>query len=138
MKTAMNIPHRHSARGFILITVLFLIAVIVVMVVTMSTMTSVQNLTTMYSLQQARGYAASRSGLEYAIQRALDAGECLAGPSVIALPGISFNVSTNCTANAGINEAGNLSTVYQITATAVTGSFGSVGYVTRTVRASVN
>lgn len=138
MKTVMNIPHRHSSRGFILITVLFLIAVIAVMVVTMSTTTSVQNLTTTYSLQQARAYAAARSGLDYAIQRAVSVGECLAGPAALTLPGIYFTVNTNCTSTAGINEAGNISTVYQIVSTATTGTFGSVGYVTRIVRASVN
>ncbi len=138
MKTAMNIPHRHSSHGFILITVLFLIAVLAVMIVVMSTTTSVQNITTTYSLLQARGYVAAHSGLDYAIQRAISASECLSGPATVTLPGISFNVSTSCSSTTGINEAGNLSTVYQITATAVTGTFGSVGYVTRTVRASVN
>lgn len=134
----MIMINKQRSHGFILITVLFLIAVLSVMVVVMSITTSVQNLTTTYSLQQVRGYVAARSGLEYAIQRAISVSECLAGPAVVTLPGISFNVSTSCTSTAGINEAGNLSTVYQIRATASTGVFGAAGYVVRTVRASVN
>ena len=125
-----------TTRGFILITVLFLIAVLGVMAIVMSTTTSVQNLTTMYSLEQARGYAAAKSGLEYAIQRAADAGECLAGPSAVTLPGSSFSVNTTCT-SVVVNESGTNSTVYQISSTATTGAFGNIGYVTRTVRSAV-
>jgi len=134
----MNSMHKQQASGFILITVLFLITVLASMAVVLSSTTSVQNITTVYSLQQARGFVAAKSGLEYAIQRALSAAECLAGPSAVALPGIDFTVSTNCTSVPGINEAGNITTVYQISATATTGTFGNVGYVTRTIRAQVN
>ena len=133
----MKTMRRQQSRGFILITVLFLISVLAVMAVVMSSTSSVQNFTTLYSLQQARAYAAAKSGLEYAVQRALDAAECLAGPSAVNLPGINFNVATSCTSVPGINEAGNITTVYQISSTATTGTFGNVGYVTRTVRAMV-
>lgn len=132
----MNSIPGHKPHGFILITVLFLIAVLAVMAVTMSSTTSVQNLTTVYSLEQARGYVAAKSGLEYAIQRAVDAGECLAGPSTVIFPGIDFNVTTSCTSTV-VNESGTNSTVYQISSTATTGTFGNVGYVTRTVRSMV-
>ena len=130
--------HKQQSRGFILITVLFLITVLAVMAVVMSSTSSVQNYTTLYSLQQARGLAAAKSGLEYAVQRATSAAECLAGPSVVILPGIDFGVSTSCTSVAGINEAGNITTVYQISSTATTGTFGNTGYVTRTLRATVS
>ena len=132
MKT---LPIKKSC-GFILITVLFLIAVLGVMAVVMSTTTSVQNLTTMYSLEQARGFAAAKSGLEYGVQRATAAGACTNGG--ITLPGINFTVTISCTSVPGINEAGNITTVYQISSTATTGTFGDVGYVTRTVRGSVS
>lgn len=128
---------KKQASGFILITVLFLITVIAVMVVVMSSTISVQNFTSLYSLQQVRGFAAAKSGLEYAVQRALGSAECLAGPSAVTLPGIDFSVNTSCSAVPGINEAGNITTVYQISSTATTGTFGAVGYVTRTVRAVV-
>ncbi len=133
----MKTMRRQQSCGFILITVLFLISVLAVMAVVMSSTSSVQNFTTLYSLQQARAYAAAKSGLEYAVQRALDAAECLAGPSAVNLPGINFNVTTSCTSVPGINEAG-ITTVYQISSTATTGTFGNVGYVTRTLRAMVN
>jgi MSHA biogenesis protein MshP len=130
--------HKQQSRGFILITVLFLITVLAVMAVVMSSTVSVQNYTTLYSLQQARGFAAAKSGLDYAVQRAVVAAECLVGPSVVTLPGIDFTVNTSCSSVPGINEAGNITTVYQISSTASTGTFGNVGYVTRTLRATVN
>lgn len=129
----------NQSKGFILVTVLFLIAVIALMAVVMSTTSSVQNLTTVYSLQQSRAFFAARSGLEYGVQRAavpLGAGVCTNG--AITLPGIDFNVTISCASVPGINEAGNLSTVYQITSTASTGTLGGVGYVTRTVRSTVS
>jgi len=127
---------KQQARGFILITVLFLIAVLTVMAVVMSSTTAVQNYTTLYSLQQARGFAAAKSGLEYGVQRATVAGVCT--NSGITLPGINFTVTISCVSVPGINEAGNITTVYQISSTASTGTFGNVGYVTRTLRAMVN
>ena len=127
---------RQQARGFILITVLFLIAVLAVMAVVMSSTTSVQNINTTYSLQQARAFAAARSGLGYGIQRAVSANACTSS-SGVTLPGVSFNVTVSCSATV-VNEAGISSTVYQIASTASTGTFGNVGYVTRTVRATVN
>ena len=107
-----------------------------VMAVVMSTTSSVQNFTTVYSLQQTRAYFAAKSGLEYGIQRAVSAGVCTNG--AIALPGVSFNITVSCTPSAVINEAGVLSTVFQLSSTASTGTLGDVGYVTRTVRTMVN
>jgi len=133
---SMKTKPLQRSRGFILITVLFLIAVLAVMAVVMSSTSSVQNFTTLYSLQQARGYAAAKSGLDYGVQRAVSAATCTNG--VIALPGIDFTVTVSCTSVPGINESGTISTVYQITSTATTGTFGNVGYVTRTVRAAIN
>lgn len=126
----------NRSKGFILVTVLFLIAVVAVIAVVMSTTSSVQNLTTVYSLQQGRAYFAARSGLEYGIDRAVTAGVCT--NSGITLPGIDFNVTISCASVPGINEAGNITTVYTISSTATTGALGNVGYVTRTVRATVN
>jgi MSHA biogenesis protein MshP len=135
----MNIEARKHSHGFILITVLFLLAVLAVMAVVMSITSSVQSFTTVYSLEQARGFAAAKSGLEYGIQRAVvppGAGVCTNGG--IVLPGINFTVTISCVSVPGINEAGNITEVYQISSKATTGALGNVGYVTRTVRATVN
>lgn len=135
-KYAMKTIDTNRSNGFILVTVLFLIAVVAVMAVVMSTTSSVQNLTTVYSLQQARAYFAAKSGLEYGIDRAVNAAVCT--NSAITLPGISFNVNISCASVGGINEAGNISTVYTLSSTATAGTLGEIGYVTRTVRTTVN
>jgi len=135
----MNIKIKKQSDGFILITVLFLISVIAVMAVTMSSTSSVQNFTTLYSLEQARGFAAAKSGLEYGIQRAtIPPGAGVCTNSGITFPGINFTVTISCTSVSGINEAGNMSEVYEISSRAETGTFGNVGYVVRTARATVN
>lgn len=136
MKGDMRKMSKKQSGGFILITVLFLVAVLATMAVVMSSTSSVQNLTTMYSLQQARAYAAARSGLEYGVQRTVTAATCT--NSGITLPGVNFTVTISCSSVAGINESGVLSTVYTITSTATTGTLGNIGYVTRTVRSVVN
>lgn len=126
--------HNKATQGFILVSVLFLIAVIAVMAVVMSVTASVQNFTTVYSLQQARAFSAARSGLDYAVQRAVNAAACTNGGLV--LPGINFTVTLSCT-SVPVNEGGMITTVYTITSVADTGTFGNLNYVTRTVRASV-
>ncbi len=132
----MNSRPQPQPRGFILITVLFLIAVRAVMGVVMSSTTSVQTITSMYSLQQARALAAAQSGLEYGVQRTVSAASCTNGG--ITLPGVNFTVTVACTSVGGINEAGTISPIYTLSSTATTGTFGNVGYITRTVRAVVN
>lgn len=126
--------HNKEAQGFILVSVLFLIAVIAVMAVVMSATSSVQNFTSVYSLQQARAFSAARSGLDYAVQRAQDASVCTNGN--LALSGINFTITLACS-SVPVNEAGVITTVYTITSTASTGTFGNLNYVVRNVRASV-
>ncbi len=123
-------------KGFILVSVLFLVVVLGAIAVVMSSTTGVQQFTNVYSIQAARAYFAARSGLEYAIDRATTAGACTNGN--VALAGINFTVNVSCASTAGIDEAGNLSTVFIITSTASTGSLGSVNFVTRTVRTTIN
>lgn len=122
--------------GFILVTVLFLISVIAIIAITMSTTSSVQNFTNVYSLQQKRAYFAAKSGLEYGIERVISAGTCT--NAAISLPGVNFSVTVSCTSVPGINEAGVISAVYDLSATANTGTLGEIGFVTRTVRTSLS
>lgn len=129
----MKIPGK-KPQGFILVSVIFLITVIALMAVVMATTSGVQSFTTVYSLQQARAFTAAKSGLEYAVQRAVDASVCTNG--ALALPGINFTVTLSC-ASVPVNEAGVITTVYTISSTASTGTFGNLDYVIRTVRASV-
>jgi MSHA biogenesis protein MshP len=131
-----GIHNSSNARGFMLVSVLFLITVVAVAVAVMSTTVGVQHMSSVYSLQQARAFAAAAGGLDYGVQRATGSGVCTNGG--ITLPGIGFNITVSCVSTPGIDEAGNTTTVYQISSTASTGTFGSTGFVTRTLRASVN
>ena len=123
-------------NGFILVSVLFLVVVLGAIALVMSSTTGVQQFTNVYSIQASRAYFAARSGLEYAIDRATSAGACTNGN--VALAGINFTVNVNCTSTPGIDEAGNITTVFTINSTATTGTLGNINYVTRTVRATIN
>lgn len=62
---------------------------------------------------------------------------------LVSLGGLSWSniAKASCSPYAGgatFNEAGTITTVYQISSTATVGSFGNVSCVTRTVRAMVN
>ncbi len=131
----MNNPHQNHS-GFILISILFLIAVLAVIALVMSSTSTVQHFTNVYSIQASRAYFAARSGLEYATDRAVTAGACTNG--IIAMAGIDFTVNVSCVATAGINEAGNITTVFTINSTATSGTLGSINFVTRSVRATIN
>ena len=123
-------------KGFILVSVLFLVVVLGAIALVMSSTTGVQQFTNVYSIQASRAYFAARSGLEYAIDRATTAGACTNGN--VALAGIDFTVNVSCASTAGIDEAGNITTVFTINSTATTGTLGNINYVTRTVRATIN
>ena len=126
--------NKHS--GFILISILFLVAVLAVIAVVMASTSAVQHFTNVYSVQAARAYFAARSGLEYATDRAASAGVCTNGN--VTLAGVAFTVNVSCVATAGINEAGTTSTVFTISSTATSGTLGNIHFVTRSVRATVN
>lgn len=123
-------------KGFILVSVLFLVVVLGAIALVMSSTTGVQQFTNVYSIQASRAYFAARSGLEYAIDRATSAGACTNGN--VAMAGINFTVNVSCTSTAGIDEAGNITTVFTINSTATSGTLGNINFVTRTVRATVN
>jgi len=129
-----NCKHKH--HGFILISILFLVAVLAVIAVVMSSTSTVQHFTNVYSIQASRAYFAARSGLEYAIDRAASAGVCTNGN--VALAGIAFTVNVSCASTPGINEAGNITTVFTINSTATSGTLGNINFVTRSVRATIN
>ena len=129
-----NCKHKH--HGFILISILFLVAVLAVIAVVMSSTSTVQHFTNVYSIQASRAYFAARSGLEYAIDRAVTAGACTSG--TVVLTGIAFTINVSCAATVGINEAGNTTTVFTISSTATSGTLGNINFVTRTVRATIN
>ncbi len=126
-------------RGFSLITAIFLITVVAALVVYMVNLRGAQQTTLLYGVQGARAMQAARSGIEWGIYRALNNPGCPAATTLsfseAALSAFSVDVSCNQTAH---TEGATLVTVYQLTAIARSGTYGTLDYVQRRLQVTVS
>lgn len=127
--------------GFSLITAIFLLVVVAGLVVYMTNLRVVQQTTVVYGLQGARALQAARSGIEWGIARAIGSGTCAAAPppfSDAAFAG--FDISVQCTQTTHTEGAAPTGTIvtYRLLATASSGTYGTLDYVQRQIRASVS
>jgi MSHA biogenesis protein MshP len=135
-----------AARGFALVSALFLIVIVSLLAAVALRLSMGQQQTVTMALQQARALSAARSGIQWAAYNALKpVGASCAGATLnmteAALAG--FTVAVTCTAtpftDGGINPSTGVSTTYQsylIGATATRGTFGTAEFVQRVVRAT--
>ncbi len=126
--------------GFSLIAAIFLLTAVAVLVVYISNIRVVQQTTALYGVQGARAMQAARAGIEWGTYESLSAGGCLAPATfVIADPALAaFSVNVTCTATTHTEGAAPPVTTYQLTSTASSGTFGSLDFVQRLVRATVS
>lgn len=121
--------NRRSQGGAALIAAIFLIVVVASLsAFAIRTGMDQQHMSAL-SWLEVRADAAAYSGLEFASNRL--SGGAITCPSPITLPPASpgmagFSITLTC-----IDVSGGANTVYQITATAVQGNFGSSDYVQR-------
>jgi len=143
--------HGRSARGFALMTAIFLLVVLgafAAFAVSFSTNTAA---THALSVQGVRAYEAARAGLEWATYQLKDPNgtlapgatnlpACFTSPTTLSLPAAmgSFSVQVTCTrypatsATPSYHEEGNKrSAFYVVLSTATLGTAGSVDYVER-------
>lgn len=120
-------------RGFAVIAAIFLVVVLAALGAFMVTFSNTQHLTSAQDVQGSRAYWAARGGLEWGI--AIATGNCPASPTALDIDG--FTVEVDCKV-APYSDADAIN-LFRITATAkATGAaVGSVGYVERSVSASV-
>ncbi|MDH3388000.1 MAG: pilus assembly protein MshP [Gammaproteobacteria bacterium] len=128
-----------TQHGFTLVTAIFLLVAVAVLVVYMSNIRVVQQTTLLYGVQGARAMQAARSGIEWGIYRSLTDGACPAATSFTTLdPALSsFTISVTCGESTHVEGATSIK-AYQLTATASSGSFGSLDYVQRRMQATVS
>ena len=147
---------RASARGFALITAIFLLVILgsfAAFAVTFSTHSAA---THALSVQSARGYEAARAGLEWATYQVKDPNgtiapgatnlpDCFAAKT-LALPASmgGFTVQVTCTRYPAFSaspnfheEGGKRSVYYVVISTATFGAVGSVDYVERRLESRV-
>jgi MSHA biogenesis protein MshP len=130
-------------RGFTLITALFLLVVVALLSVYMINLRSVQQSTIVFGLQGARAMQAAQTGLEWGVYDAIN-NNCASAPStfnVVGVPALeSFSIQVTCVFSdhtEGTAPADTITT-YVLTSTAQTGTYGTLDYVYRSVRATVS
>lgn len=94
-----------------------------------------QQTTTTLSLQSVRAWYAATSGMEWAVYQVDNGGSCPTVPSSFTTEGFTITV-TACTAYP-VNEGADNYTLYDIQVVAERGSFGTVDFVSRRLRATV-
>lgn len=120
-------------RGFAAIAAIFLVVVLAALGAFMVTFSDTQHLTSAQDVQGSRAYWAARAGVEWGIASTVSA--CSALPTSLAIDG--FTVTVTC-AQSTYSDSDTVN-MFSITSVAyATGtSVGSVGYIERSVSASV-
>ena len=131
-------------QGFAAIAAIFLVVVLAALGAFMVTFSNTQQLTSAQDVQGSRAYWAARAGLEWGIgsvsavnpASAVVAATCNTA-TPLSIDG--FSVKVTCTGdNAPYSEGGVSKYVFQFTSIAKTaGSPGSIGYIDRSISASM-
>jgi MSHA biogenesis protein MshP len=128
------------ARGFSLVSAIFLMVVLVILGVSLVTISSVQHTTAAQMLQAARANYAARAGAEWVA--AQPGTWCAAGPYpmessfVLPAPMSGFTVTVSCTRTSHTFD-GAARQYFVVDVTATSGVYGSVDYVRRQLRTKV-
>lgn len=126
---------QRAAAGFAIVTAIFVLVVLAALGVFMLTLSGTHQATPRQSLLAARVYYGAKAGLDWGIQQAIAAGSCAASTPINltgnGLSGVTATVTCASTAHTG-------GTVYRITSTAVSGTFGALDYSQRRMEATVS
>jgi len=120
------------ARGFTLVSAIFLTVVLVILGVSLVSISTVQHTTSAQLLQTVRANYAVRTGAEWAVAVAGAAAGCPAGTTNLAPAGAlsSFTVSVTCARTDHTLPTG-LQPYYVVGVTAQSGAYGSPDFVLR-------
>lgn len=128
-----------NARGFTLVSLVFLLVILAFLGVIILTLSGTQHYTTLMSLRGAQAYHASRSGIEWGVHRAIEQSSCVGSDNFnLTGPGFDgvFTVTVTCSSSAH-TEAPSSYTVYTIESFAFSGTYGDRDYVSRRIRVVV-
>jgi MSHA biogenesis protein MshP len=127
--------NRARQQGFAAIVAVFLVVVLAALGAFMVTFSNTQQLTSAQDVQGSRAYWAARAGLEWSVSSAITASACPASPTTLTIDG--FSVVVTCTVQA-YTDNGVTQKIFQlISVAAAAGAVGSVGYIERSVSASI-
>jgi MSHA biogenesis protein MshP len=127
---------RSLVRGFASIAAIFLLVVLAALGAFMVSISSSQQLSAAQDVQGSRAYWAARAGLEWALgSLAATPAACPSPPAPFTVDG--FTLALSCTRSA-FDEAGAPRVIYALTSKASVGAApGGIGYIERSVSASV-
>lgn len=128
-----------KSRGFSLISVIFIIAMLALIGAYMVHFGTIQNQTTIFSMQGIRAYYAAKSALEWGSATVVNncggvscTTGCFTSPTTLTFSSGGLNGFTaSVTCSAATFTEGNTYTLYTITATGQSGTLGNSNYVMR-------
>jgi MSHA biogenesis protein MshP len=125
---------RRTSRGFAAIAAIFLVVGLASLGAFMLTLSNTQQLTSAQDVQGTRAYWAARAGLEWGISSANVLSACPAPLTTLTVDGFSTAVTCSLSsfAEAGVNIK-----LIQLRSVASSGTVGSVGYIERSLSASM-
>ncbi len=128
-------PQRLPQRGFAAIVAVFLVVILAALGAFMLSFSNTQQLTSSQDVQGSRAYWAARAGLEWAIaSQGAGATTCWATTPPASING--FTLAISCAASS-FTEGTSTVYVFRLKSDASSGTVGSVGYIERSVSASV-
>jgi len=129
---------RTSQSGFAAIAAIVVLTVLAGMGAFMLSFSNTQQLSSARDMQSTRAYWAARAGMDWAMGAiTLDGTVCPTPPSPFTVDtGSTFTVTITCTQNK-YAEGSNALTLFVLESQATTGAVGSIGYVERSVSASI-
>jgi MSHA biogenesis protein MshP len=128
--------NRSTQRGFAAIAAIFLVVVLAALGGFMLTFSNTQQLTSAQDVLGSRAYWAARAGIEWAI------GYVTANPAATSCPGNptpleGFTLTVSCSPTT-YSEGANTVTIFTINSIARSGgTVGTVGYIERSISASI-
>jgi MSHA biogenesis protein MshP len=124
-------------HGFAAIAAIFLVVVLAALGGFMVTFSNTQQLTSAQDVKGSRAYWAARAGLEWGVvAMPLTPANCIAPVAAPPTPIDGFTVVINCLRSTYTEGATTIS-IYSIESIATTGAVGSIGYIERSVSASM-
>ena len=129
-------------RGFAAIAAIFLVVVLAALGGFMLTFSNSQQLTSAQDVQGVRAYWAARAGLEWAFVNIIATPAVCPNTTKTQMAGTvpatvnGFTLTVFCT-RSSFTEAGNSPTIFLVESRASIGTVGSIGFIERSVSASL-
>lgn len=124
-------------RGITLVGAIFVLVIVALLGQFLVSITGVQRQTGLLALQSARAYQAANAGIEWGIDRVVNAASCAASTNLS--PNINnFAVNVNCSQVGSYTEADNTVLIYRISSTSEYGSYGDPDYASRRLQTIIH